>query len=233
MNSKAFSAKAFLLLFCIFILGRTSPVFAVKIELKNGKVYDGEILEQDSSSLILEANGSIINIRKDSLKSAPEGVALPSEPAPAASIAPRQIPSEADEIDRIHGEQTQEQKQTLEKARETASAFDKIKTPPHLEWIKNYGIESAAKNHLRKIQSVMHMYQQENDKWPSGFKELTDKKMLEPEFETGIVGDYKYEIKTTPEEFKVYATPVDSTRKLTSFTLDSKSGKILESSSAS
>lgn len=233
MDSNPFSRFSFVLFLCVFISGQCPVASAAKVELKNGKVYEGEILDQDSTSLIMETNGSVLNIRKDNLKSAPEGISLSQESAPAASLTPpREIPAEADEIDRIHSAQILEQKSAVEKAHNLAATAGKIKTLPHLDWVKGFAIEAAAKNHLRKIAVAVAIYRQESGEWPSGFEALINEKLLEPEFKTGIVGDYQYEIKTTPEYFKIYARPADSTRKLASFLLDSKTGKITASRTA-
>ena len=58
------------------------PVWAARVELKNGLVYEGTILEQDTNSIILETPQGIRSIVKRDLTSLPAGVTPPAADTP-------------------------------------------------------------------------------------------------------------------------------------------------------
>lgn len=215
----------------ILLIVFQAALFAEKFEMKNGEVREGKILDQDASSIIIETDTGVMNVRKDNLKVLPPGVTPPKDPvfAPAfpgsqGSAVPQSPLTEDPEVQRL--KQLQEQQAAVQKARGLAEKANDFKALPSLEWARNFSKEASAKNRLRKIAAAMQAYGVENEKWPMTLKELIDKNMLGPEFETGTVEDYRYELQIVSPTFKILASPADPQSKLSSFIYDSKEGKI-------
>ena len=61
---------------------------AERIELKDGKVYEGRILAQDSSTVMLETSEAIVSIAKKDFKGVPDVPEVAPVP-PASTSAPR------------------------------------------------------------------------------------------------------------------------------------------------
>lgn len=87
-NRKDRKAAWIFVLLLFFFFGLSSPLFAHRILMKNGRVYEGKILRQSRTEMVIESDGKEITLQKSDIDQVQYGPAPVKVAKPVRQTAP-------------------------------------------------------------------------------------------------------------------------------------------------
>lgn len=240
--------KKFVFLFSVIfasLMLQTPDLRADSFTMKDGTQHDGEVMGEDQTTLFLKEGHDIVSIAKADIQSR-EGSQNPSiqhttggtgKDQRIGGMTFEEMQQVAKQGVEEYGKIAADQKKAEEMHARSKALMETLKpmmenmrTNPAFQWAFNMADEAQAKTRVRKLASTAAVYFMQSDELPSGLRDLVEKDLIEKEFAQESYDGYRYDISSSEDGYRVYASPVNPKLGLKSFVYRSDNNHIEEGS---